>query len=138
MRVIAMLSGGVTARDDSSLTAIPAVASGLSYRGSHGGNLTRCDLLKGVAAAPAALGLGGLGASPAVAAPASLGILLGYAAGPILLAEAADLYQEPMRGGGAYNDHYDYGQTYGDERPESTRSEAEVPPLPLSSAQSAD
>jgi hypothetical protein len=38
MRVIAMLSGGVTARDDSSLTAIPAVSGGLSYRGSHAGN----------------------------------------------------------------------------------------------------
>ena len=75
--------------------------------------VTRCDLLKGVAAAPAALDLGGLGASPAVAAPAPLGILLDYAAGVLSAA-------------------------YGDERPESTRSEAEVPPLPLSSAQSAD
>ncbi len=43
--------------------------------------VTRRDLLKGVAVAPAALGLGGLGASSAVAAPESLGILLDYAAG---------------------------------------------------------
>jgi hypothetical protein len=43
--------------------------------------VTRRDLLNGVAAAPAALGLGRLGASSAVAAPESLGVLLDYAAG---------------------------------------------------------
>jgi hypothetical protein len=49
--------------------------------------VTRRDLLKGVAVAPAALGLGGLGASSAVAAPESLGLLLDYAAGVLSAAD---------------------------------------------------
>ena len=49
--------------------------------------VTRRDLLKGVAVAPAALGIGGLGASSAVAAPESLGLLLDYAAGVLSAAD---------------------------------------------------